>query len=306
MDLDLRLMRSFVVLVEEGHFGRAARRLHLTTSALTKRVMRLEREIGVSLIDRAPGGTFRVTVEGSRFADAAVPLLRHADIVRSRVRSRSDPDPHRIRIGFPAGSLKSFSTRMPLALMAGHIRQSYPEAVLTCHEVNFEELTTSLLDRRIDVLCTTAAVRSAWVVSAPLQASVGLVGLVPTGHPLAEAGSVDAATFADQPMLCNPLAPEEWMEPFWLADIRSRHDARLVETYGAGHGSTTRDAVRRRTVMTTVAMDAEGCAAPGQHVVELVGAGRMWLHTAHRRSDRRGAVHAVIAEFARLPPGLCA
>jgi DNA-binding transcriptional LysR family regulator len=41
MELDLLLASTFMVLVDEKHFGRAAARLHLTSSALTKRIQRL-------------------------------------------------------------------------------------------------------------------------------------------------------------------------------------------------------------------------------------------------------------------------
>ncbi|MEV6865215.1 LysR family transcriptional regulator, partial [Streptosporangium subroseum] len=74
MDLDLGLVADFLVLVKEGHYGRAAVRLHLTSSALTKRIQRLERQLGVVLVERGPAGVFAVTSAGRRFAIAAEPL----------------------------------------------------------------------------------------------------------------------------------------------------------------------------------------------------------------------------------------
>ena len=50
--MDLGLVASFMTLVDEEHFGRAAARLHLTSPALTKRIQRLERQLGVTLIER--------------------------------------------------------------------------------------------------------------------------------------------------------------------------------------------------------------------------------------------------------------
>ena len=55
MDLDLTCVHSWLVLVQEQHFGRAAPRLNLTPSALTKRIQRLERQVGVPLVVRNPG-----------------------------------------------------------------------------------------------------------------------------------------------------------------------------------------------------------------------------------------------------------
>lgn len=50
--VDPRLLLPFVVLAEELHFGRAAARLHVTQSALSQQIQRLERQVGVELVER--------------------------------------------------------------------------------------------------------------------------------------------------------------------------------------------------------------------------------------------------------------
>lgn len=50
--MELTLLRSFAVLAEHLHFGRAARVLHLRQPALTKQMRRLEDELGGALLER--------------------------------------------------------------------------------------------------------------------------------------------------------------------------------------------------------------------------------------------------------------
>ncbi|MGY1730814.1 LysR family transcriptional regulator [Geodermatophilus sp. SYSU D01045] len=79
-DPDPRLLPPFVVLAEELHFGRAAARLHLTQSALTQQVQRLERQLGTRLFDRDSHGV-DLTPAGHAFlagARGAVELARQA------------------------------------------------------------------------------------------------------------------------------------------------------------------------------------------------------------------------------------
>ena len=78
MDLDLAQVRAFVTAAEELHFGRAAGRLFLTQQALSKRIARLERELGVALFTRQ-ARSVRLTEAGRRFLAPARQTLAEAD-----------------------------------------------------------------------------------------------------------------------------------------------------------------------------------------------------------------------------------
>jgi DNA-binding transcriptional LysR family regulator len=56
MTIDARQFECFIAVAEEGHVGRAAERLHMTQPPLTRRIARLERDVGAQLFVRTPTG----------------------------------------------------------------------------------------------------------------------------------------------------------------------------------------------------------------------------------------------------------
>jgi DNA-binding transcriptional LysR family regulator len=302
MELDLLLASSFVILAQEKHFGHAATRLHVTSSGLTKRIQRLERQVGTALIERGPAGICQITPAGRRFADAAPALLAHAAEVQSGARDHDQRCT--VRIGFPAGSLAGLSRHIPFTAIARQVRLDYPEARFVCREIPFAELGECLPDGHVDVLWTSAPVHRSGVESFPLRAGSGLIGVVAAHHPLADAGSMEVSGFCTEPMLYNPTAPDEWMRKFWLAEIRSRRDARLVETYQNDHAAVLREVASGAAVMTTVAL-AHSALGPRLRPVTLLGAPRLRMHAARRRAETRGAVQALIAAFDLVPADAC-
>src|SRR5258705_9916221 len=90
--MELRQLRYFVTLAEELHFGRAAAREHIVQSALSQRLQRLEREIGVTLMDRTTHHV-RLTAAGAVFLADARQILAHVEraTVAAQRASRSRP-----------------------------------------------------------------------------------------------------------------------------------------------------------------------------------------------------------------------
>lgn len=78
MNVDLRLIRYFVVVAEELHFGRAAGRLYISQPALSKQIRRLEAGVGEPLLVR-DSRHVRLTARGQHFLDDARQLLAIAE-----------------------------------------------------------------------------------------------------------------------------------------------------------------------------------------------------------------------------------
>lgn len=291
MDLDLSLAASFLVLAEERHYGRAATRLNVSSSALTKRIQRLERQLGVVVLDRGPGGVLDLTPAGLRFVTEVGPLLAHAEAVCSIARTGRDCV---LRLGIPAGTAEALRP-LDLAGAAREVRSSFPETRLVRVDVDFSELTRCLPDGRVDVLFTNAPVRHAAVTSERLGLTSRRIGLVGEQHALADAGSVDVADYLEQRMIFNPSVPVEWMSPFWLGDMRSRRDAQLVAVDAQDHATVIQQMARTGTGTVTVSLELSAALlGPHHRSVTLTGAPAVPFYAARRRADRRGHVLALV------------
>lgn len=68
--MDVRHQRYFIAVAEDLHFGRAAERLHIEQSPLSRAIKNLESEIDVTLLERTPRGT-RLTAAGRALLEDA-------------------------------------------------------------------------------------------------------------------------------------------------------------------------------------------------------------------------------------------
>jgi DNA-binding transcriptional LysR family regulator len=78
MELDLGAVRTFLAVVDDGHFTEAADRLGMSQQAVSKRVARLESDLGVPLLNRSRAGA-TLTADGAAFLPNARALISLAD-----------------------------------------------------------------------------------------------------------------------------------------------------------------------------------------------------------------------------------
>jgi DNA-binding transcriptional LysR family regulator len=309
MDLDLLLVRSFLVLAVEGDHRAAAVRLGITASALSKRMHRLETQLGVAVTTRTAAGV-TITAAGRRFRPHAQDLLNRAEHARATardfsapdIRGRSDPEGRALRVGFPGGVSPTnyaqvAATEDVLQTLAGVIAG----VKVTYRGVPFSRLRDCLAAEQVDVLWTNSPVRHPAVETVPVPMTTDRIGVVGLNHPFADATEVLATEFAAQPTLFSPQAPAEWMAPYWLGDLRSRADAQLVPIDVQHCGTVFGSVGHPRGVLVMGAIDRTHLPPTGR-AVTLVGAAPITFHIAFRRSERRTAVRTLVQLLMTQPP----
>src|SRR5882757_5944281 len=85
-DMDLRRIRTFVAVAEQGGVSRAALRLHIAQPALSRQIRALQEELGFQLFERV-GRRLSLTGEGEEFLRDCRSLLSHAGSVVERAQS---------------------------------------------------------------------------------------------------------------------------------------------------------------------------------------------------------------------------
>ncbi|WP_165956451.1 LysR family transcriptional regulator [Kribbella antibiotica] len=143
--MELRQLRSFVVVAEELNVGRAAVRLHLTQPSLSRQIAALERDIGVELFARIKK-RFVLTAAGATFLAEAQDLLRRSEeAVRAAQRTQ------RGELGTLRLRFVQSATFEALPRLLGAFRTAYPEVVLDLETLTTLRQTEALRDGRIDV-----------------------------------------------------------------------------------------------------------------------------------------------------------
>ena len=184
--MELRHLRYFVVLAEELHFGRAARRLAISQPPLSVAIRQLEESVGAQLFERNSKAV-RLTAAGDALRISAHTLLRDSEEALTEARHVAQGSAGRLRIGFVGAMLYR---GLPQALK--RFQAAHPAVRVTLTELNSGEQMAELLHGRMDVgFAHTRRVPSE--LQCRLLVSEPFVACLPAEHRLARKGKIAVA-----------------------------------------------------------------------------------------------------------------
>jgi DNA-binding transcriptional LysR family regulator len=211
--VELRQLRYFVAVAEELHFGRAAERLHMSQSPLSRAIRELESELGLVLFVRT---TRRVelTPAGSTLLERARLALAEIEAAVDDARRAAEPDGGILGLGYTP------FTRMQAMQIAEELERVRPEL-----ELRFEEDVTPELLRQIAsheltaaaVMETPAAARRYGVRIDALR-DEPLLAALPATHRYANAEAIPIGAFAAERVLL-PREPPGGAFNAWLSAV---------------------------------------------------------------------------------------
>ena len=200
--MELRHLRSFVVLADERHFGRSATRLHIAQPALSQQIKQLEHELGCLLFDRS---TRRVelTEAGRLLLDRAQVILGEADRAQDDLSQLSAGRLGRVAVGFIGTA-----TYDVLPRVAQRVRAQLPALTLDLRgELLSPELVDGLHERRFDLAVMRTGPGGTDDLVVETLREERLVAVLPAGHRLAGSGTVALGDLADEPFVTYPAGP---------------------------------------------------------------------------------------------------
>jgi len=218
--VELRHLRCFIAVAEELHFARAAARLHIEQSPLSRIIKELEYRLGVQLFERTTRST-HLTWAGKVLLEEARRVFAVVDQAKASVKSAAAGYQGRVRVALSDGIPQ---TR--LSALLAQCREEEPEVDICLSEVTFTEQVRGLNNDMFDIGFAQSDRVGDRLLAEPVWVDP-LVVAMPARHPLLSYRQVPLEEIVRYPLvLCDPQV----CEGFWqqLQQVLGRVEAQLT------------------------------------------------------------------------------
>ena len=200
--MEMRHLRCFLAVAEELHFARAAERLHIEQSPLSRAIKELEEDLGVVLFVRTTRST-RLTRAGELFLEHVRRIFSALEQARDSVKAAANGFHGQLRVALSDGITPS---RLPALLAL--CRQEEPEVELRFFEVPLSQQIKGLHEDLYDVGFEQSDEVGDGIATMPVWSDALMVA-VPARHPLLAHKRIPLDELLRYPLvLCDPQACE--------------------------------------------------------------------------------------------------
>ena len=192
--MNLRDLKYLVALADHKHFGKAAAASFVSQPTLSTQIRKLEEELGVSLVERAPRKVM-LPPAGRDAAERARRIVAKVEQMKEAARRSQDPEAGTVRLGI-------FPTLGPYLLphVVPRIRERFPQLELLLVEEKSEVLLSRLREGRLDAGLLALPVHDDQLHAEFLFEEPFLLA-VPETHPLARRDALKLDELSDQKLL---------------------------------------------------------------------------------------------------------
>ncbi|WP_458070809.1 LysR substrate-binding domain-containing protein [Rhodanobacter sp. BL-MT-08] len=286
--MDLRHLRYFVAVAEEGHFGRAAKRLHIVQPALSMQIRALENEIGGALFVRT-SRRVELTEAGTLFLVEAHRTIEQSERAKMIAQRSLRGEIGTVRIGF-AG------IAVPTGKLMGDVRefhQRYPTAELELREVTPQLQAKAILDGDMDIgYCPSVDFTFNRELTAEPIGNWSMVVALASDHRLASKVRLSANDLRSEPVVLY-AAEEDKNGP--LAKLRDWIGGEPARIYRVPNTVTVLAMAAAGLGLAIVPTPIEQVAIPNITYRRLIGSTmRADLFLISRTRETNGAVRAFL------------
>lgn len=193
--MDLRQLAALTAIADHGSFSAAARALFTVQSNVSGHIAHLERELGVTLVDRQRGG---LTEEGFQVVERARRIQRELEEISAEMSSRDTDVAGTTRIG-----VIGTTGRWVMPTLLPKLSNDFPRLRMVVSEGPSSGLVGRLLEGHLDAAIVHLPVDDPELTIDPLFAE-DLMLLVHSSHPLARREEMPLAELANHPVLLAP------------------------------------------------------------------------------------------------------
>jgi LysR family hydrogen peroxide-inducible transcriptional activator len=297
--MNLRDLRYLIALADLRHFGRAAETCHVSQPTLSTQIRKLEEELGVQLIERAPRQVM-LTPVGVDIVERARRVVAEVEQMRESARRTADPEAGSVRLGL-------FPTLGPYLLphVVTNIRARFPRLELLLVEEKTEVVLQMLREGRLDAAILALPLHEDWLETELLFEEPFILAL-PQDHPLARHRELKLSELSEQHLLL--LEDGHCLRDQALAVCRLA-GAGEKEGFRATSLETLRQMVAAGVGMTLLPILAVKPPVPPSDSIRLIPfkqptPTRQLALVWRRSSAMSGFLHKLATVLRELPPGI--